>query len=284
MLSQISNWLSKAPKTILIFISLALVLLIGVLDYWTGYEMSLALFYLVPVSFAAWYVGRCAGIAVSLISGAVWEVSNDLAGQTFSSPLFYAWNMTSRIVVFSLTAILLCKLHAVLEHERELSRTDPLTGVMNRRAFQEEFARELHRAQRYELPLTLAFIDLDNFKAMNDQFGHSAGDTVLCTVAGTIDRVIRDTDIAARLGGDEFGIVLTNTGSVGAKKALTKIHTHLHQAMEQLGWAMTFSIGAVACPPLCSATVEELFGEADEIMYSVKKTGKDAIQVITYTG
>ena len=246
--------------------------------------MSFAIFYLVPVSFAAWFVGRYADIVVSLISGAVLEVSNDLAGLTFSSPLFYAWNTTARIVVFSLTAILLCKLHAVLEHERKLSRIDPLTELMNRRAFQEEFARELRRAQRYDFPLTLAFIDLDDFKATNDQFGHSAGDDLLCTIGGTIDRVIRETDIAARFGGDEFAILFTNTNSVGAKKALTKIHTHLQQAMEQLGWAVTLSIGAVACPPLCSATVEELFREADEIMYSVKKTGKDAMQVITYTG
>jgi diguanylate cyclase (GGDEF)-like protein len=220
---------------ILVLNSLALVLLIGVLDYWTGHEMSFAIFYLVPVSFAAWFVGRYAGLTVSLVSGAVWEVSNVLAGQTFSSPLFYAWNTTSRIVVFSLMAILLCKLHAALEHERKLSRIDPLTGVLNRRAFQEEFARELRRAQRYELPLTLAFIDLDDFKAMNDQFGHSAGDALLCTVAATIDRVIRDTDIAARLGGDEFAILFTNTDSVGAPKGLTKVHTYLQRVAMRMG-------------------------------------------------
>ena len=282
MLRQIDTLLSRTPKPILALISLALVLLISILDYLTGYEMSFAIFYLIPVGLAAWYVGRNTGLGLASFGAVVWQITNKLAGEVLSSPLLYAWNTAVRLVAFSIVAILLHKLRVALEHERKLSRTDPLTGVMNRRAFYEEFERELLRAQRYEHPLTIAYIDLDDFKALNDWFGHSAGDTLLRTVADTIRRAIRDTDMVARLGGDEFAILFPDTNNIGARKALTKISEHLQRAMDLSGWPVTFSIGAITCPA-SSTTIEAIIRDVDRVMYSIKKTGKNAVRLDTHT-
>lgn len=281
MLRQIDNSLCRTPKLILALISLALVLVLSVLDYLTGYEMSFAIFYLIPVGLAAWYVGLNTGLAMGLVSAVVWQITNKLAGEVLSSPLLYAWNTAVRIVAFSMVAILLHKLRVALERERKLSRTDTLTGVMNRRAFYEEFERELLRAQRYEHLLTIAYIDLDDFKALNDRFGHSVGDTLLRTVADTIGRSIRDTDMVARLGGDEFAILLPDTDSAGAQKALTKIRENLQRAMERPSWSVTFSVGAITCSAR-SATMEAILRDVDRVMYSIKKTGKNAVRVDTH--
>jgi diguanylate cyclase (GGDEF)-like protein len=267
---------------ILAFSSLALVLLVGVLDYSTGYEMSFAIFYLVPVSLAAWYIGRNAALGIALVSALVWQSTNKLAGEALSSPLLYAWNTAVRVVAFSIIVVLLHELRIALNHERNLARTDPLTGVMNRRAFYEEFAREIRRAQRYEHPLTIAYIDLDDFKAMNDRLGHSTGDTLLRTVARTIGRAIRDTDVVARLGGDEFAILFPDTDATGAEKALAKIREQLQQAMDRSTWQVTFSIGAITCLTP-STTIDAILRDVDRVMYSVKRKGKNAVQLDTHT-
>jgi diguanylate cyclase (GGDEF)-like protein len=283
LISRISNSFCHIPKAIRALISFALVLFIGTLDYWTGYQMSFALFYLVPVGFAAWFIGRDSGIGISLASAVVWQISNKLAGEALSSPLIYLWNTGTRLVVFSIFAILLHKLQVALEHERNLARTDSLTGAMNRRAFYEAFAKELLRVQRCEQPLTLAYIDVDDFKAMNDLFGHSTGDTVLRSVAATLQGGTRGIDVVARLGGDEFAILFPNTDSMGAKKALTRIRDHLQQAMGRADWPVTFSIGAVTCLGPPPTTIEDVLQEVDRVMYRIKQTGKDALQVDTYT-
>jgi diguanylate cyclase (GGDEF)-like protein len=282
LLRQIDNSLSRTPKPILALIGLALVIALSLLDYLTGYEMSFAIFYLIPVGLAAWYVGRNTSLAMALASAVAWQITNKLAGEVLSSPLLYTWNTAVRLVAFSIVAILLHKLRVALERERKLSRIDPLTLVMNRRAFYEEFERELLRAQRYKHPLTIAYIDLDDFKALNDRFGHSAGDTLLRTVADTIGRTIRDTDMVARLGGDEFAILFPDTDSTGAQKALTKISERLQRAMDRAGWSVTFSVGAITCP-VPSTTIEAILRDVDRAMYSIKKTGKNAVRLDTHT-
>jgi diguanylate cyclase (GGDEF)-like protein len=281
LLGQIGNSLSRTPRSILTFTSVALVLLVAVLDYSTGYEMSFAIFYLVPVSLAAWYIGRNAGLGMALVSAAVWQIANKLAGEVLSNPLLYAWNMAVRVVVYSIVVVLLHDLRVALTHERRLARTDPLTGIMNRRAFHEELAREILRVRRHEYPLTIAYIDLDDFKAMNDRFGHSTGDTLLRTVAGTIDRVIRDTDVVARIGGDEFAILFPDTDTAGAEKVLVEIQEHLRQALDRPSWKVTFSIGAITC--WAPSTIEAVLRDVDRVMYSVKRTGKNAVRLDNHT-
>jgi len=169
------------------------------------------------------------------------------------------------------------ELRLSLRREHELARIDPLTSVPNRRAFYEVLQRERHRLERNGRPLTLAYIDLDNFKEVNDGFGHKAGDSVLTAVASVMARSLRKADVVARLGGDEFAIMLPETNADAARQVVTKLHMRLMEAMKENGLPITFSIGSVTFTGALG-TVEDLLQKADELMYAVKIHGKSNVR------
>lgn len=264
-------------------ISLSLVAVLGCIDYVTGHEYSFSIFYVFPVALAAWYVNATAGNAVALFSAVVWDFSNRLAGEQFSNPAIPYWNAATRFGFFIIITSLLVQLRQVLEHERALSRTDYLSGVLNSRAFYALVAAEIERQQRHKHPFSLAYIDLDNFKSVNDRFGHTTGDELLKTVAGTIAGNSRAIDAVARLGGDEFAILLIETDANAARLTMERMQALLLAAMRPQRWPVTFSIGIVTClaaPP----SVDALVQLADEQMYLVKRDGKNNIRLSTYTG
>src|SRR5205823_5567645 len=154
------------------------------------------------------------------------------------------------------------ELRLSLTREKQLARVDSLTGVSNRRALYEVLQRERNRAARNSRPLTIAYIDLDNFKEVNDSFGHQAGDSVLMTVANVMSRNLRGADFVARLGGDEFAIALPETGSEAARQVITKLHTLLMESMSTNGLPISFSVGVVTFEDI-PATVEDLLQKAD---------------------
>jgi diguanylate cyclase (GGDEF)-like protein/PAS domain S-box-containing protein len=171
---------------------------------------------------------------------------------------------------------------ANLAMEKRLSRTDTLTGAANRRAFNETAEAERKRAVRYARPLSLAYIDLDNFKRVNDESGHQTGDQVLVCVAGTLRENTRSESLVARLGGDEFALLLPEINEAGASIAIHKMHSLLTKTMREKRWPVTFSIGMVTYdhPP---ETLDQMVHAADELMYSVKREGKNHV-AISYFG
>ncbi|MCX6556350.1 MAG: diguanylate cyclase [Candidatus Aminicenantes bacterium] len=275
--------LAKRSKSFWAIAGFVLIGGVGILDFLTGYELAFSLFYLIPVSIVAWYAGQRLGIVAAVLSAFVWLVADVLAGSLYSSPFIYTWNTFIRFSFFVITVFLLANLRKALDSEKELARTDYLTGVVNSRFFYDLVQIENDRLQRHERPFTIAYIDLDNFKSLNDQFGHSVGDRVLHTVANSAKRSLRKTDVVARLGGDEFVLLLPETDEKSARVVLAKIHTCLLKEMRQSHWPITFSIGVLTChaaPP----TPDYLVRMADELMYTVKHEGKDAIRYSVYTG
>ena len=174
--------LEKRSQIFWVIVILAFVVLIGVLDVLTGYELYLSLFYLLPISVASWFVGRRSGVVTSIVCAFIWFTSDVISGHTYSHPAIIYWNTAIRFGFFFITAILLSALNKALEHEQKLARTDNLTGAINRNFFSELVQMEIYRSQRFGHPFTLAYVDLDNFKAVNDNLGHHAGDNVLCTI------------------------------------------------------------------------------------------------------
>jgi diguanylate cyclase (GGDEF)-like protein len=170
----------------------------------------------------------------------------------------------------------LLELRLRLQQEKHLARIDSLTGAANRRAFYEALEGELSRLKRYGRPFSVAYLDLDNLKRVNDDWGHEAGDAVLCMVSATVRNILRRTDTIGRMGGDEFAILLSEADSDTARAATDKFSHHLLDAMRQNLWPITFSIGLVTCLK-AAASVEELLKKADELMYLVKKSGKNNI-------
>ena len=154
---------------------------------------------------------------------------------------------------------------------------DPLTGLANRAAFYEQAAAELVRCRRYGHAFTIAYIDCDNFKAINDRLGHRTGDALLCAVAIVLQRSVRTSDIVARLGGDEFIIGFVETGSQAALTTVQRMRERLSAMMQRQHWPVTFSIGVATftSPP---ASVDMLIDCADQLMYAAKQSGKNAVR------
>ena len=149
-----------------------------------------------------------------------------------------------------------------------------MTGAMNRRYFYELVQMEIDRIRRYSHPFTVVYLDLDNFKQMNDRYGHEIGDEVLRIVASQLKSMLRKTDIVARLGGDEFAILLPFATARRAEAAVCRIHAHLKALVIQKNWPLTVSMGSVTCvtPPVSLAHLIDL---ADQVMYEVKKSTKN---------
>lgn len=282
-IQSLPKFLEQQPKVIHWVAALLAVALLGVLDYWSGFEISFSFFYLLPVSLSAWAISRNAGFVLSAASGASWLMANYLAGEQLSHPLIPFWNTLMRVGFFLVVSVLISQVHHLLDQERSLARTDFLTGALNSRSFYDTAGSEIARATRYQRPLTILYIDLDNFKSVNDHLGHVAGDGVLQSVAQTITRSIRSIDSVARLGGDEFAVLLPETPDQAAKVIAPRLQQALLGEMRNNHWPITFSIGALTCyrPPL---DVQQLIKLADQLMYSVKNTSKDAIVYSVYTG
>ncbi len=174
------------------------------------------------------------------------------------------------------TALTLSALRQALEQEKVLARTDPLTGAANLQAFREKGGLVLTRAHRNAQPLTMVYIDLDGFKALNDRRGHKVGDDCLKAVAGMVRSQLRATDLLARIGGDEFAVLLPGTGPDRAGEVLDGLRQALLSKMRRRGWPVTFSIGATTFAK-APAALDKIVQQADTLMYSVKQDGKDGV-------
>lgn len=274
---SIATYLPRMSRISLMVLGALTVFMIGVIDDLTGQEISLSIFYLVPVAIVTWFAGRWAGIFMSCISGLTWMLSDWTSGHTYTHPLILYWNSVVLLAFFLAFAATLSAVKRALEAAKRSALTEPLTGISNSRAFDDEARREIDRARRYSHSLSFAYIDLDDFKAVNDRFGHSTGDILLQAVASTIMENIRGTDTAARLGGDEFAILLPETGPKSARRFIERIRERLSHDVQEHGWPVTFSIGVVTFmrPPI---DVNEAIRIADSLMYSAKNSGKNRIE------
>jgi diguanylate cyclase (GGDEF)-like protein len=147
----------------------------------------------------------------------------------------------------------------------ELSRRDPLTGLLNRRGFEELAVRELERAQRYGRTVAFALLDLDRFKQINDRFGHAQGDALLQVVGTELAR-LRGSDLAVRLGGDEFGLLMPETDEAAAGRVLARLEERVHERLMARGWTLGMSVGIVAGKG-GALSITQLLAEADRRMY-----------------
>ncbi|MDA1081722.1 MAG: diguanylate cyclase [Gemmatimonadetes bacterium] len=184
----------------------------GAFDYGSGTEIRVYPLYFLPISLLAWHAGRAGGAVAAVLCAASWLLSNSLAGMEFSSRTILVVNVAVTGASFLFVGLLIAKLRSVLAHTRALSRTDPLTLLRNSRAFFEDSAPLLALCLRTGRPLTVAYLDLDNFKTVNDARGHQAGDALLKDVAAAIRDALRPSDLCARLGGDEFAVLLPELG------------------------------------------------------------------------
>lgn len=167
-----------------------------------------------------------------------------------------------------------------LSRVRQLSLTDELTGLPNRRAFQRRLEDEIARANRYGYPLTLAVMDLDEFKQINDSYGHAIGDRILQEYATSILSIFRRLDMVARYGGEEFAVLLPNTDLHGAMRALHKVKARVPEVSVQTDAGRlatpTFSAGVSAYHP--GETSEAFVSRTDAALYEAKRRGRNRVE------
>ncbi len=273
---RVDAWLGRRSRATWLVAGLVAVAGLGYLDFATGPELTPALFYLIPIALVAWYAGRGAGAGVAAASAFVWLLSDALTHGGYATAVIPYWNAAARLGSLLLVSETVARLRAAIGREQELARTDPLTGVANSRAFYERAADEIARARRYQHPFTVVYLDLDDFKLVNDRLGHVAGDAVLRSVARALVGVLRASDVVARMGGDEFMILLPETGSAPARLAVEKLRQSLSSVVPAHGWRMTASIGVASylVPP---DSADAAVGVADRLMYSAKQSGGNAV-------
>jgi diguanylate cyclase (GGDEF)-like protein len=258
--------IDSATDAHIVLISVLVGAWVGVADYVTGADLSFSIFYLAPVVLLAWRLGRRAGLAGSVAAAIVWYIVDRLSDGSPANPIIPIWNGFVRLGFFVIVATLTAEIRFLLRQHEEDATVDELTGLLNRRGFVLRSQIEFDRSRRFHTPLSLVYIDLDEFKRINDSRGHAAGDAVLARVGATVRSTLRSVDVAARLGGDEFVLLLTDATEREAFSVLDRLGTALVMPDHE---PIRFSSGVVAFvqPP---ASLDDALLQADQAMYRSK--------------
>ena len=238
--------------------------------------LPIDLLYVLPVAVIAMAGGRTLGAGAGRVAAVLRSTIETWSGAAPAQPAFVVLAFMLGALVYVLTAWFAADIMKAALHARASALTDPLTGLGNRRFFEDMAERELNRSRRYNRPLALAYIDIDNFHSVNDERGHAAGDALLRRVAEELPSGIRRSDIVARVGGDEFVILLPETPQEGAAVAMRKLRDRLRTVARDDGYDVGFSIG-VATSDAGATTLKALMSAADATMYTAKRTGQGLV-------
>ncbi|MER3422366.1 MAG: hypothetical protein C4293_03190 [Nitrospiraceae bacterium] len=210
----------------------------------------------------------------------VLNICDKVSGEAFSPEDL---ERVATVANYATLAIERSVLHQKTEELTRLSILDPLTGLVNRRHFEERLREEVERTKRHHSPLSLIMVDLDDFKAINDRFGHPVGDQALQTAARIIRQTVRTIDVACRYGGEEFAIILPHTPTSGAITIAERICSEFRKMdlgipQGKLRHAITGSLGVASYSNLAD-TPEALIQQSDAALYTAKQRGKDQVVV-----
>ncbi|WP_083901728.1 GGDEF domain-containing protein [Pseudanabaena sp. PCC 6802] len=281
-MSNMIKSLARQSKAFWIIAGLIQIALLGIIDYLTGYEISLSLFYLVPLAAIAWFIGSRSGIWAAAVSTLVWLIGDISAGQVYSHPLIYAWNAVMRLGLFVCPILLLSALKKSLLHRQALTRIDQSTGAVNSHAFWEVAQIEIERSSRYKRPLTFAYLELDNLK-LGLRRDRDEADAMLRSIVSICKKSLRKTDTVARLGSEGFALLLPETPQEGAEVAISTLQMAIFAEMNQNNWPIALNIGVLNCKSV-PQTVDEAIEITDSLIDSAKQGGKNVICYATYIG
>jgi len=255
-------------------IGLVSIAVLGLLRISTDAQFLFASAAVLPVMVIAWIGGSVAGNVLSVLAAAMWLFA-DLSSTTATPAYVLLVNAVTQLAVYFLVVYLVTRMRALLARERELSSRDGLTGLLNRRAFFETGEAEAQRLHRYGHPMALAFLDLDDFKRLNDQEGHQFGDMALKATATALTGMTRTTDHVARIGGDEFVILLPEIDYQDAVGAISKVVTGVEAALQPFP-PVSVSVGLAWFE--APTTLSAMMAAADALMYEAKQQGKHCLK------
>lgn len=261
----------------MIGVGVLLVAAIGVVDFETGPDFRIFPLYFIPISLGAWAARRTGATFFALVASATWAVSN---WSWHASDVHFVANVVTQLLAFGAVAAMTASMRRNYDVAVQTSMLDALTGLANTRGFYDRAGQLLDLAARKSEPLALIYLDLDDFKRVNDERGHAEGDEVLEELAKAMRGCLRKTDLAARLGGDEFALVLVDGDRDATERAVARLREGFAAAAERRGWPVKLSVGALVLDPVeAEARLVDLMREADALMYAAKGEGKDTVVV-----
>lgn len=275
------NSASRRNRLIVWGVGLSVVALLSTFRIATDAEFAFFSAAIIPLMAVTWVGGRKDGLWFSVIVAVMWVASDLLTDRQFSAYWIPVLNALTLLGVYSLVAFLTSKVIVLLAREREFAVQDALTGLMNRRALFEVGEAEADRHRRYGHTLAVAFLDLDNFKQLNDDKGHVAGDKALEAVAMALRRAVRKTDRIARFGGDEFAVLLPEIGYDNAVDAGAKIAAAINLSLAEFS-PVSVSVG-VAWFDDAGLGFPAMLKAADDLMYDIKQEGKHGMKAQRFT-
>jgi diguanylate cyclase (GGDEF)-like protein len=270
--------LESLPRTAVTIGAVGAIATVGVATRHTVELPSLGLLHLVPVALATAVAGARRGTALALLATAVWAAT---ARPAATATATFAAEVTVRALGLLFVVALVQVTVAQLRLVSHLSCTDELTGLPNRRAFVQRAELELARMRRTGTITTVAYLDVDGFKAVNDGHGHEHGDEVLRRIGEVLAQRLRATDLAARLGGDEFALLLPDTDAAQATPLLRTLRTAIATETVARGFPVTVSVGATTYGR-APATVRALLRQPDELLYEAKRDGGHAVRHVIH--
>ena len=236
-----------------------------------------ALLVLFSTVLAAWICPRWPVLIFSLIAGIVWFESDRQIEPDLTDCLI---GHTGRAIVTVLLILWTSRAKRLLEQARQFARIDGLTGLPNRQAILETLDAEICRTRRFGRSFSIAMLDCDGFKTINDQLGHLVGDQVLESIATALRKEIRAYDCIGRLGGDEFILIISEANPDEVPMIIERLRTALRHQLHRDHPGLTFSIGVVTI--MLTSEQEgmsldwfDCLQRADEAMYSAKRSGRD---------
>ena len=252
-----------------------LTLLVYSINAVTPPAARLGILYTIPVLLVTWTEGLAWGILFAVVTTGFREA---IAWEQLPADTPMVWRVITGAAYLAVLGLAMAGLQTLRRREAQMARLviqDPLTNVLNARAFAERLSQELDRNRRYPRPLSLMYMDLDNFKVINDTHGHQTGDAVLRLVADATRSSVRQADVVGRLGGDEFAVLMPETDAPLADAAAKRLIVSLRSVFKGTP-NVTASIGVVSCTAT-DASTDDLLRRADQAMYDAKKLGKDRV-------
>jgi diguanylate cyclase (GGDEF)-like protein len=282
LITRLDAQVRRLPDWLLLTIAFAIVAALATFKLTAGRDVPIVDFFLIPVASVGWFAeSRAYGYTAALVTAVVSvvvavEATHAPVGATLASGV-------ARLILYLIVLAFLGAMRTMqVERDRE-ARTDHLTGACNARSFRALALGEIERTRRYGHGLSLAYVDVDDFKAINDGLGHAEGDHVLLEVSHVMRSLVRRIDTVARLGGDEFVVLLPGTDALQARVVVDRLRAELARLRTTDDGPVPCSIGLVTFVD-APGSLQELVDAADELMYEAKKKGKDRVEQAVLEG
>lgn len=281
--SDFNHFMRRLPDAAQLSLALAMVAGLTVFKLTVGHSVTVIDFLFIPVVGVGWFAtSRVYGYVVAVVAAGS-SIFVAMAAETQASVTAAVASGIARLILYLVVLAVLGMMRRERAGDQRAAATDQLTATANDRAFRATVQAEAARARRHGSRLSLAYLDIDDFKTINDGLGHAEGDKVLMEVGHMLRAAVRSTDVVGRLGGDEFAVLLPETGDAAARHVMDRVLGEIGRLRTSDGGRLSCSVGLVtyATPP---ESAKELLEAADRLMYKAKNAGKDRLEQAEYAG